>query len=181
MNSRRKIIGVPIILWIIIAALIGTISTATIVTTVILNGIHNGNQHLSITWNQQIPASTLTGQTYTWSINTDSSINDSGIFAFYLKGGVPLTDPTIINLTVRSVAGGPSSINIFPPSQGGFAETGTVADIPEGSHTAEIIGSWTFNSNAPLTTYTIQVSMGVGHRANTLTSNTITTSTILNS
>jgi hypothetical protein len=177
MNSRRKILGVPIVLWIIIAATIGTIITAAILTSI----INNRPPEVTISWNQRISPNTIVGHSYNWSINIQSTKSyDAANLLVFLNCTAPLMDWRIINVTIFSVATGETRNLIDSrngPLSGGQMFAYNSVFIPQGSTAPEIIGSWEFNPKAPLTTYTIHAELD----SPSFLSNVISATTTLNS
>lgn len=154
MNSRRKLLGTPVILWII-----AVVATGIVVTATILSSILSNLPQVNISWNQQIPSNTNVGHYYNWSINIQSpKTYDAARITVDLTSPVGFTDWNIINFTVRSLATGEtqtlSDSPQGPPSEGHMFAYNNVF-IAQGSNTPELTGSWQFNSKAPLATYTI--------------------------
>jgi hypothetical protein len=182
LNSRRRLFGVPILLWISVAAVIATIATGTILSTIL-----NNPSQVMISWNQSIPSNTIVGHYYNWSINTRSpKTYDAPHLTIFVNSASPLTDWNIVNITITSVATGETRNLLNSPSgplSGGHMWAYNTVLIPQGSKTPEILGTWQFNSKAPLTKYTIQASLSpIGFDSNqNFDSNIINATTTLNS
>jgi|SRR6267378_2991326 len=113
MNPKRKLRGVPIILWIIIGITIGTIVTATILSSI----LNNPPPQVTISWNQHIPSNANVGHGYDWSINIQSpKTYDAAHLLVFLSSPVPFTDWNIINVPIRSLATGETRNLINSPS-----------------------------------------------------------------
>lgn len=160
-NLRKKILGIPIFVWFIVAILIGTVAAATVISNILTSTttVTGGTPPVQITWNQQIPAATTVGQSYPWTITTQTSQSYTATLVIDLLAAIPLSDPSIITVTAGSQAGGSqavSPVTFTAQANGHLQGQRSSLTVPSGINVAQFLGTWTFNSNAPSTSYTIQ-------------------------
>ena len=160
MNVKNKRLRIPVLGRLLVFALIGTVVAAVVISN-ILNSttvLTGGTPPVQMTWNQQIPTDTTVGQQYHWSITTSASNSYSAALVIDLSAAIPLSDPSIVTVTAGSQASLAIPTVTFTAQTNGHLQGQTASlTVPSGTNVAQFIGTWIFNSNAPSTTYTIQV------------------------
>jgi len=161
MNLKKNLWGIPLFVWVVVAVLIVSVVAATVISNILTTNTNltGGTTPVQITWSQQIPAASAVGQSYPWAISTSASNSYSASLAIDVSGAIPLSDPSIIMVTAGSQAGGlqaPTLITFTSQTNGHLLGMRSSLTVPTGTNVAQFLGTWTFNSNAPSTGYTIQ-------------------------
>src|SRR2546422_4608877 len=161
MNLKKNLWGIPLFVWVVVAVLIVSVVAATVISNILTTNTNltGGTPPVQITWSQQIPAASTVGQSYPWTISTSASNSYSASLVIDVSGAIPLSDPSIISVTAGSQAGGsqaPILVTFTTQTNGHLLGMRSSLNVPAGTNVAQFLGSWTFNSNAPSMSYTIQ-------------------------
>ncbi len=162
MNLGRRIVGVPLLLWVLVALLVAVVAGAVILSNILQTTTHvsppSSTAPIALTWVNQLPASITIGQAASWWFtygNTNPSNGYNIVLAVDLAAGQTLDNAGVVMFQITNGPWGAQTVPLAAISNGHLHGGTNAVAIGPGA-TGNVQGLITFNSNAPTVDYTLQ-------------------------